>query len=490
MTDRFPLALGRLARRWLPIVLVAGVALWLRTYELGARPMHADEANQAVKFGALLERSEYRFDPQDHHGPTLYYAALLPAWGRGERTLAALTETTVRLTPAVFGAIGVLLVYALARPLGAWGALAAAAFAAVAPPAVYYSRYFIQETLLVTFTLGVLVCGQQWWRRRRLGWALAAGACAGLMLATKESAAVYLGAAAIALGSVGGRPTRESLRHAVWAAVVAVGVAAVLYSSFLANPPGPREALGAIVRGLTRATAGETGHEKPWWYYGSLFVFHRTGGYVWDETLFLVLAVAGGVVAWCRPGRLLRFVAVYTAVLAVVLSLTPYKTPWIVVNLVPGMAILAAGALGSLARVRMRVRGIGCVSAVVVGGATLAVLAGQTRLVAFQRPADPRNPFAYVHSSPDVLKIPALARQAGNGTIKVIAKEYWPLPWYLRAAPRVGYWNAPPEDCDGALVFVGIDLADTVRARLHGHYREDLLGLRPGVLLVVFRREG
>jgi predicted membrane-bound mannosyltransferase len=54
------------------ILIVAG---WLRLHDLGSRPMHADEANQAVKLGALLERGEYRFDPYDHHGPTLYYFA-------------------------------------------------------------------------------------------------------------------------------------------------------------------------------------------------------------------------------------------------------------------------------------------------------------------------------------------------------------------------------------------------------------------------------
>ena len=47
------------------------------------RPMHHDEANQAVRFGRLLETGEYRYDRRDHHGPTLYYLTLPVAWLRG-----------------------------------------------------------------------------------------------------------------------------------------------------------------------------------------------------------------------------------------------------------------------------------------------------------------------------------------------------------------------------------------------------------------------
>jgi predicted membrane-bound mannosyltransferase len=68
----------------------------------------------------------------------------------------------------------------------------------------------------------------------------------------------------------------------------------------------------------------------------------------------------------------------------------------------------------------------------------------------------------------------------------VISEEYWPLPWYLRGLGNVGYWNSPPEACDGAMVVASADLAGAVRARLHGPYDQAYLGLRPGFVLVVF----
>jgi predicted membrane-bound mannosyltransferase len=98
-----------------------------------------------------------------------------------------------------------------------------------------------------------------------------------------------------------------------------------------------------------------------------------------------------------------------------------------------------------------------------------------------------------VHSSADVLKYRALAdaalARAPHRPIRVISEEYWPLPWYFRGLPLVGYYATPPDECDGPLVIASLAQADAVRAKLRGSYRESLLGLRPGVLLVVFTLE-
>jgi uncharacterized protein (TIGR03663 family) len=460
------------------LVLLAGG--WLRVRELPARPMHADEANQAVKVGRMLEGEAYRFDPADHHGPTLYYFGALAARLRGEGDLRALTETTVRLVPAFFGTLSIALVWRLAAPLGLRAAFLAALFLALSPPATYFSRYFIQETLLVCFTLGALVCGQRLWTKGGIGWAAGMGVCAGLMQATKASALLFAAAALLALVVVGRRRFGE-LGWKPWAAAAAAALAtsALFYSSFGANPAGLRDALGTFAPMLGKAAGGATGHEKPVWYYGSLFVFRNAGGYVWDQTWFLTLAVIGGILAWRGPRRLPRFFAWSTAVAFVVLSLTPYKTPWIAVNFVPGLCVLAGFFL---ARIHP-------VSATALALAAVLMLGWQNWLAVFHRPADPRNPYAYVHTSPDLRRLVDLTRPRTSGPIKVISPEYWPLPWYLRYRDDVGYWPTPPEDCDGAVVIVAADLADEVQARLKGKYQTSYRGLRPGYVLVIFTPE-
>lgn len=459
--------------------------------------MHADEANQGVKTGELLEHGRYAFDPKDHHGPTLYYAALPIAWLRGESTLAALSETTLRLVPAFAGSAAVvllMLIIATATPVkptasgGPWPVLLAGAFFALSPPAVYYSRYFIQETLLGAFTLAAIAAGIRWWQGGRPGWAVASGFAVGLMLATKASAPLFLAAAVLAVVLV--RPPRTTppnwQRDLPLFAVAATVVILVFYSSFGRNPAGLRDFAGTFDF-TTRRLAAPTGHEKPWWYYLSFFGWQRAGGLVWEQLLFGALALAGAVVAMLRGDRLLRAAAIYTAIIAAVLSLTPYKTPWHVIHLVPGAAILATGALAAVGRLRT-----GRLVAIATALLCLASLTQQMRRAAFLRPADPRNPYAYVHSSPDVLKFRALAEAAllahPERPVRIISEEYWPLPWYLRGLPRVGYWTQPPANCDGALVIASSTQADAVQARLKDRYTTSLLGLRPGFICVVSAR--
>ncbi len=580
--------------RWLPLVVLLVAALWLRTSDLARRPMHSDEANQAVKLGELIEHGKYALDPRDHHGPTLYYAALPIAWLRGQHTLAALNETTVRLVPAIAGTLGVLLLAGLARPLGRWPALAAAAFFAVSPPAVYYSRDFIQETLLLTFVLGAFAGGQRWWKSGHAGWAALAGASAGLALATKETAPLFFAAAGVALLVV--RPPRPAstrvARDFGMAVVAALLVAALLFSSFGTHWAGLRDALEAYGFGARRAASG-AGHEKPWWYYAALFGIERRDGLVWGQLGFSALATCGAALAllqlrrggsrpvgdargsigrvptpasratsasvpvcqarapgpasaapsrgdgdalaptaaapappapapareaeerhtlydivpgtggggagakdedtgaprrfgWDAPAaaRLSLAALVYTAIVAAALSLVPYKTPWNMIHLVPGLCVLAAGALALVPRAPL---------GVLLAALVLFTQASQTRLAAFVRPADERNPYAYVQSSPDVLKVRALVeaalRRMPRAPVRVIGDEYWPIPWYLRGLDRIGYWTTAPDDCDGALVIASGSQIDVVRARLHGRYRESYLGLRPGVLCVVFTPE-
>ena len=100
------------------VVLAAlALALAFRLARADLRPMHHDEANQAVKFGELLETGDYRYDRHDHHGPTLYYLTLPAAWLRGQHTLASLDERTLRAVPALFGGGLLLLFLPLARGL-------------------------------------------------------------------------------------------------------------------------------------------------------------------------------------------------------------------------------------------------------------------------------------------------------------------------------------------------------------------------------------
>lgn len=327
------------------IALTAGLAL--RLARLDVRPMHHDEANQAVKFGLLLERGEYRYDTHDHHGPTLYYLSLPAAWLRGQTTLASLDERTLRGVTAVFGAATILLLPLLSAGIGRTAVATSACLLALSPAMVFYSRMYIQESLFACFALAFAIAVGRVATEGSLRWSVLAGVAAGLAVATKETSAIVLPAAlvacAIAWWSLGpDRPTPLTggrwRRAGLVSLATATAVATLFYSSFLANPGGVLEPLRAAGTYIDRAVDNAS-HVQPWHYYLGLLTYSSSGGLRWSEGLVLVLAIVGAVTAWGPPDRSrperafwARYLTCNVAIAAAIFSTIPYKTPW---NLLP-----------------------------------------------------------------------------------------------------------------------------------------------------------
>ncbi len=518
---------GKLSRA-LGLAAVLG-ALLFRAVGLDLRPMHHDEANQAVKFGALLERGEYRYDPHDHHGPSLYYLTLPAARAAGERSLPELRETTLRSVPALFGAGIVLLMLFLGRGLPRGAALAGAALAAVSPAMTTYSRFYIQETLLVFFLAGLVAAGWRYSMTRSGWWALAAGFYAGMMFATKETSLILFGAIAAALtverfirgrGSASGLYVgvegmgertdrargRFSVGHLLIFLAAAGAVAAALFTSFLSHPGGLLDAVRAFGTYIGRA-GGAGLHVHPWSYYLGTLAYSRFGaGPVWSEAFVLALALIGGLAAFLRrredEGRspLLRFLFIFTLVSAAVYSAIPYKTPW---NLLPfywGALMLAGHGAGVLLAVKVsRLRLVRPAIAFLLA-AGFAHLAWQGHRANFVDHSDPTNPYVYAQTSPDFLRlverVEAAAATSPEGRsmlVKVVAPpdETWPIPWYLRRYTRIGYWTGIEEARelgDAEVVIASAAFAEEIGERLGDGFALTYYGLRPEVLLALFVR--
>ena len=89
----------------LPIIVILAVLIGtgLRFSDLEIRPMHTDEAVQAYRMGNLLEGDGFEYNPSDGHGPGLLLFSLPVTLVRGATSYLQLDETTLRLTPAIFG---------------------------------------------------------------------------------------------------------------------------------------------------------------------------------------------------------------------------------------------------------------------------------------------------------------------------------------------------------------------------------------------------
>jgi uncharacterized protein (TIGR03663 family) len=467
----------------LVLLLAAGAALVLRWPNLNQRPMHNDEAVNAIKFGRLWNHEGYRYDPNEHHGPSLFYATL--ALGRLTRApdFDHWTDARLRFVTVVFGLALLPLLLLVIDGLGRQGVIWAAVFTALSPALVFYSGYFIHEMLLTCFTFILLGSAWRYWRTRKIGWVLLAGTGLGLVAATKETFVITLAAVAIALLlnqawnralDASGLPVKAqplSLLHLGLALILACVIALLLFSSFLSNPSGPMDSIRTYLPWANRA-AGESPHVHRWYFYFRRLLFFRVGsGPVWSELLIFVLAVIGGVAGFRRRqlaganASFVRFLGLYAFLLAAFYSLLPYKTPWCLLSFWHGAVLLAGvGAAVLFQSTRTRVQHYALAGLLLLGSVHLAWEAWRAEGI---YAADPGNPYVYAQTSPDLLRmvkqIEALSNVDSRGhqlTIKVIAPEgdYWPLPWYLRRFGQTGWWDRKPEDPFAPIMVVSAQL--------------------------------
>lgn len=491
--------------------------------------MHGDEAVHAFKFAELWERGVYRYDPNEYHGPTLYYAAVPTVWLSGRHHFGEMREADLRLAPALIGAAMVPLLLLLSDGLGRRAGVVAALLMAVSPAFVFYSRYFIQEVPLVFFTLAAIACGWRYRQSGRIGWLVGAAAAAGLMIATKETALLTFAAAGmaalglrIAAGGLrigrsghgegakqrssdpqGATRNPQAVRNRVLLSLaVALGVAYVCLSGFFSHPAGP---LGYLETYLFwgRRGVGETPHLQPVHYYLEMLLWNRSASEpVWTEALIVVLGAIGAIAACRRAAAspLLRFLALYTLILAGIYSFIPYKTPWLVLSFHLGLILLAgAGAVALVHAVRPWPGGA-LVGVLLFGG--FAHLGWQARAASTDYCTSAGNPYVYAQPVPDaaelgrqVEKVAAASPEGQSLIVKVIHTDdyYWPLPWYLRRMRNVGYWTAMPPDAEVAaapfaIVSSTYDPDEALTPRLPDSLMTGYYGLRPGVTFELWVR--
>ena len=479
--------------RWPVFLLLALMGLALRLPQLGARPMHTDEAVNAYIVGRLLAGETFTYDPQDRHGPALTALALPLARVQGAKAFSDLTESDLRLTSVLAGTVTILLFGAAVETFGFTPCLIGALLFASASLPVYYDRYFIHESLFVAATFGLILSGWRACKSNPVGQAALAAACAALMLACKETAILHFFALATAgfvfwLWNLRRKGFGGLLRPkpVLAAAVVFLLLSVVLFTWFGRNWGGLAALLRAVPHLFARA-AGE-GHQKPFWYYAQLL----TGG--WSGGMLFALACMGFFqTIQKREPSPYAFLAYYAFFLAGIYSLIPYKTPWLALNFWLPITLFAARAVESLWRMAAKHLTLRAAIPVfcVLAAMAAVLIAHDTRQRVFLIPSDETNPYAYAHTSEDLLGLPAeieeLARQSAIRAprIAVIAADPWPLPWYLRHFSEVGFWQPGQQVGDADFYITSADASAQYGDRLR-NFRPEFFGVRSGVLILLW----
>jgi uncharacterized protein (TIGR03663 family) len=144
-------------------IAITAVATALRFVLLGLKPFHHDEGVNGWFLTNLFRDGEYKYDPANYHGPTLYYISLAFTKAFGLETVP------VRWSVAIWGVLIVVLAFFLRRYIGRVGALMAASLLALSPGMVFISRYFIHEIFFVFLSLAFVISIVLFIERKKAG---------------------------------------------------------------------------------------------------------------------------------------------------------------------------------------------------------------------------------------------------------------------------------------------------------------------------------
>jgi uncharacterized protein (TIGR03663 family) len=406
------------------------VALALRLYDLGDRPFHHDESQDAYFSWTFLENGDYKYNPL-LHGPLRFYmtAAIFKVLGD--------SDFTARLAPVLMGTLMVPLPYLLRGQLGRVGAFATAVMLAFGPSYLYFSRFAREDIYFAACTFALVVVAFRFLDQPRRYQPALIGALLAASFAIKETTFIT-GFVAFTFGVIVlATPWRVKLIEPIravgleawgWALAAFLGVYTLLFTTFLTNPEG--------VQGLYTGLDYWLGQHEV-----------RRGGEAWNFYLVLLFGVEwpalllGGIgaVYSLRHPTLLRLFLIWGFVVSlIVYSWAGEKFAWLVLHPLLPLLLLAGIGVQVLWNARRRWYGVAGAVVVVAG---FAYSAYASYLVNAVHRADPRELLVSTQSSEEVKRVAdevvARSERDPDTRITVDASEgaTFPWAWYFRHLP-------------------------------------------------------
>ncbi len=412
-------------------VLLVAVALLLRLWDLGDRPFHHDESQDAYFSWVFLTQGDYAYNPL-LHGPLRFYltAGLFGLFGD--------SDFTARLAPALMGTLMVPLPYLLRAQLGRVAAFSTALLLAFGPTYLYFSRFAREDIYIASITLALLVAVFRFLDRPRRHHPAVIGVLLALSFATKESTfiTVFVAGTFFFIVLLVNRERLLAPVRAVgldawgWGLAAFIGVFTILFTTFLTHPGGLWDGIyTGLEYWLGQHDVGRGGESKI--FYGVVLF-----GVEWPA---LLLGAVGTVVALRRP-TLLRLFLVWAFVLSfAIYSWAGEKFAWLVLH--PLLPLLLLAGIGVQAIWETRRTWYGAVG-LAATAAAFAYAGYASFLVNAEHRADPRELLVSTQSSEEVARVAdsvvAKAERAKRAdqpfTITVDAAEgaTFPWAWYFR----------------------------------------------------------
>jgi uncharacterized protein (TIGR03663 family) len=425
-------------------LIILNLAAFLRFYDLDLRPLHHDEGYNAKWALKIKENAPNTMGPGGRHGPLPHFLDALSFALLGD------DDFSLRFFASLCGVVLLAFLYPFKGWLGQTGMGGSALLLGLSPLMIYFSRFAINEIFLVLFTLVLALATFSWIFEGKKYYFLLVAAAWSLMVATKETWIINL----LTLGGTvvityylhrQTLPPLNSKSRLTWpifgvGVILSLFLVAAFYTTFFTKIQG----LNALY------------HYHLFWFSQGLsggghihsFATYSTQLFLWELPI-LVLAVISFVL-WLKfkdlVGTYLAFWAFFTFL---VYSLVKYKTPWLIINILAPLGLLAGRSLEYLKDTSLKTK----ISIPLMGFLLLGCFSynlAKTWELNFQRYDDPKLWVVYAQE-PRFIKIlyPRIyevARaqvnpQATKINLFLTDDERSPLDWYLRRFPGKIFYN-------------------------------------------------
>lgn len=428
------------------LCLMLASAFLLRFAALSLKPPHADEGVNGFFVNQILEKGFYTYNPENYHGPLLFYLF------RISEKIFGFGVHSFRIVTASFSFFTVLLVFLSGKTLGRYAALFAAVALAFSPGMAFFGRSAIHEPVFVFFQVMWIIGflkfretpdrgGILWFSTGLLGCVLLKetfvipGVSLALAWAWTANSGRLLSGVIPGISSPPQTEYNRRNRIFILKSILAVAVIWLLFfTGFFHHARGAADFFVALVPWLKTATAG-AGHEKPFYYWLKLM-----GQYEWPALVGAGAAVAG---FFSRSWKI-RFFSSIALLNFLIYSAIPYKTPWCVISIIWPFVIVAGLYAELLFRTQPEKISVVLMAAIAILIAH-GVITGYR--LNFLNYANAAEPYVYVQTKDDFKIMEGIIEQkirlspdAKNMTIQLnLHDSPWPLPWFFSRFPNLQF---------------------------------------------------
>ena len=406
------------------LILISAIiilALVSKLIFLDLRPLHHDEGVNYFFVKKIITGQGFSYDPTNYHGPFYFFLLALSF------IILGVSEFSLRF-PAALAGIFLIATVLFLNFKDKINNYKLAILLILSPSLLYYSRYSIHESWFILFSFFSLYFLNKVIEEKTLEKLPFLAVFLGFAFITKETAIILLFAFFIIIlfnikeiKKISFKKEKDIL---IISAVIFILIWIIFFTSFLTNLQGLSDSIKTFQPWTSTGIEGK-GHEKPIYYFLKLIIKY--------EFPFFILSIAGVYLYFKKEIKennkrekieknlFIKNSIIWFLVFLIIYSLIPYKTPWLVINITLPMILLSAYALEKIKFKK------------IIFIISIIYLLLTSIYLNFIIPWQSQNELAYVHTDKNILNLvnEINLNAAPDSKILILAKDYWPLPFYL-----------------------------------------------------------